>query len=74
MKKFEYKEIRFQIKYRTFKKPHFIIEENYLDILNNEGKKGWEVINSESLSGNGYTQEQVILMKREIDVSEKGFF
>jgi hypothetical protein len=74
MKKFEYKELRFQIKYRTFKRPHFIIEEDYLRVLNEEGKKGWEAVHIQSLNGNGYSQEEVILMKREIDTGEKSFF
>ena len=74
MKKFEYKELRFDVKYRTFTRPHFIVDDNYLATLNEEGKKGWEVVHVRSLSGKGYTQENVILLKRETDTGEKGFF
>jgi hypothetical protein len=74
MKKFEYKELRFQIKYRPFQRPHFIIAENYLQMMNEEGKKGWEAVQIQSLNGKGYSQEEVILMKREIDTGEKSFF
>ena len=74
MRKFEYKEIRIQIKYRSFKRPHFILDEDYIRLLNEEGKKGWEAIHIQSLNGNGCSQEQVILLKREIETGEKGFF
>ncbi len=74
MKRFEYKELRFTIKYRTFKTPHFIIDDEYINILNEEGKKGWEVVNAQSLSGNGVSLENIVLLKREIASTEKGFF
>jgi len=74
MKRFEYKELRFEIKYRTFKRPHFIIDEDYISILNEEGKKGWDVISMQHLNGNGISQEHVLLLKREMETGEKGFF
>ena len=56
------------------KTPHFIFDDEYVNILNEEGKKGWEVVNVQSLSGNGCSLENIVLLKREIASTEKGFF
>jgi hypothetical protein len=74
MAKWEYKELRFEVKQRTFKKPHALIQGDYMQQLNDEGKKGWELVNTAHFNTNGFTQEFTMFLKRDISDKDKSFF
>jgi hypothetical protein len=74
MTKWEYKELFFEIKQRTFKKPHSIIKDDYLKQLNEEGKKGWELVNKIHFNNSGLSQELIFILKREIPQKDKPIF
>ena len=75
MKKWEYKELSFEVKYRLLKKPHTVFAEDYMDELNKEGKNGWEVVQIlQHRSTKGYDQEIRIILKREIPNTARSFF
>jgi hypothetical protein len=74
MAKWEYKELNFVIKQRTFRKPHNLITEDFIQKLNEEGKKGWELVNTIHFNNSGLNQELKFILKREIISKDKSIF
>jgi hypothetical protein len=74
MTKWEYKDLDFSVKLQTFKKPHSLIKEDYLKELNEEGKKGWELVKVIHFMGTGMKQDLKFILKREIQSKDKSYF
>jgi hypothetical protein len=75
MKKWEYKELFFEVKYRPIKKPHTVFVEDYMQELNKEGKNGWEVVQILQHGGSSnHDQEIRVILKREIQTGTRSFF
>jgi hypothetical protein len=74
MTKWEYKELNFNVKQRTIKKPHSLIEEDIITSMNDEGKKGWELVSVIPFNTNGYTYEIKLIFKKASSTTEKSFF